>query len=211
MSRFDSGELKGDAPEEAKSDVNHPRLSPSIARNNNNVEVKSVQNLNPFYLNILSDVVSESIVNAVWNQLLREVFQYPGFVLAPEYYTPDDNKVDLVVCANTGHQLVSVFAYEGKKGPISDTEFLKALAQAARYLKFMHRMENGRYYGMTCAGRKVAIIEYQQGGGRNQIKQVIGPNLLLDVTDDIRAWDIERQAAKIDIILGAIFQEVLRS
>ena len=214
MSQLDPAELVGDAPEEPSTGTNHLRLTPSTATNQNPPEVKSVQNLDPVYLNILSHGVRESIVNAVWNQLLREVFQYPDFVLAPEYYTLHEQRVDLVACGRTydpNDPLVPVFAYEGKEGPITDTKFFDAITQASRYLPDMYRLRNGRYYGMVCAGRKVVILEYAQGGGRYQMKQVYGKDLAQDVTDQIKIWDIELQAEKIDIVLRAILQEVFRS
>ena len=214
MAQLDPAELVGDVPEQPSSDINHLRLKPSTATDHNHAEVESVQNLDPVYLNILSYKVRESTVNAVWNQLLQEVFQYPGFVLAPEFYTPNDQRVDLVACGQThdpDNPLVPVFAYEGKEGPITPTQFFNAIAQASRYLPYMYRLRNGRYYGMVCAGRKVVILEYAQGGGRYQMKQVYGKDLSQDVTDNIKIWDIEFQAEKIDEVLGAIFQEVLRS
>ena len=75
----------------------------------------------------------------------------------------------------------------------------------------MYRLKDGRWYGMVCAGRKVVILEYAQGGGRYQIKQVYGKDLSQDVTDNIKIWDIENGAAKIDVVLGAILQEVFKS
>ena len=84
-----------DAPEEPSTDINYLHLRPSTATNHDRAEKKSVQRLDPVYLNILSHDVRESIVNAVWNQSLREVFQYPDFVLAPEYYTPR-NRLGLI-------------------------------------------------------------------------------------------------------------------
>lgn len=54
-------------------------------------------------------------------------------------------------------------------------------------------------------------MEYVRGGGRYSVKQIIGPNLILDVTDDIRSWDIETHDARIHEVLYAIFMEVLQS
>ena len=63
---------------------------------------------------------------------------------------------------------------------------------------------------MVCAGRKVVILQYAQGGGIYQIKQVYGKNLSQDVTDNIKIWDIESEAGKIDIVLDAMFQEITK-
>ena len=129
-SQLDPAELMRDAPEVPTTNINHLCLTTSSTASHNGPEVKSIQNLDPAYLDILSHNVRESIVNAVWNQLLREVFEYPGFVLAPQLYTPDNQRVDLVPCAQTYNPnipLVPMFAYEGKEGPISPTESFKAI------------------------------------------------------------------------------------
>ena len=214
LSRLDPVEVKGGAPEEPSIDINQVHLKLPAIKNRNHPELKSVQSLDKYYIDILSNQVRESIVNAVWNQLLREVFQYPDFVLAPEYYTTNNQRVDLVPCGRTfkaQNPLVPVFAYEGKKGPIGDAEWLQAIEQAAGYLPYIYRLKNGRYYGMVCAGRGVIILEFMPGGGHNQVLQVVGPNLLTDVTYNYQIWDIHFQAEKIDIILGAILQEVYKS
>ena len=185
------------------------------AASHNRLEAKSVQNLDPAWLKILSNNVSPSLVNAVWSQLLREVFQYPGFVIAPDYYTisPRYKKVDLVACAptkfNPRDTVAPVFAYQGKEGPTSDPDFQNAVGQAAEYLQDMYGLKNGRKYGMVGAGRKVVILEYAEGGEKNQVKQVYGPDLSRDVADDIKIWDIVTEAEKIDKVLGAILQMVL--
>lgn len=146
-----------DAAEEPSTDINDLHPTPSTATNHDAPEVKSVHNLDPAYLKILSREIRESIVNAVWNQLFREVFQCPGSVLAPEFHTPTGQKVDLVACGqiyDPDNPLVPVFAYEGKEGPITPTEFFIAIVQASRCLPYMYRLRNGRYYGMVCGGRR---------------------------------------------------------
>ena len=211
ITQSSSVETEKDSQGQININTPQPQFRLSTTPDQEPVEINSVQGLDPRWLAILDGQVRESIVNAVWNQLLREVFQYPGFALAPEFYTDNGRKVDLVALGltNTPGQLASAFAYEGKKGTVTENEFIQAVKQATQYLPYMYRMKNGRYYGMVAAGRKVAIIDWMDHAA--QPMQVTGPNLHLDESFDIKSWDIQERAAKLDQILAAILQEAYRS
>jgi len=160
------------------------------------------------YYGVLGGQVEESTVNAIWYEALRQSFPFPQFIIAPEYYTPNNTKVDLVVLENTNNGLRPVFAYEGKRGPITPNLFMNHVAQAAGYLPAMTRLRNGRYYGMLAAGKSVAILEYAAGGGNNQVLKVYGPNLALNTNYNTSPWDIQARTQDLDQILLAINNEI---
>lgn len=80
----------------------------------------------------------ESLVNGVWYHILSQAFQFPKYIIAPEYWT-DDRRLrgDLFVIRvdpNDPDKNKAVFAFEGKRqGNVA--EFQAARTQLWGYLK----------------------------------------------------------------------------
>jgi len=164
--------------------------------------------INAFYNAMGPGAVRESIINGIWYEAIRQHFPSPGFVIAPEWYTPNNTRVDLCILQVTNLGLRPVFAFEGKQGPMNQNQWATDVGQAAGYIQSMTRLSNGRYYGMLASGQGYVILEYAAGGGHNQVLKVTGGNLALNTSHDTTPWNAQAHANDIDNILGAIAAQV---
>ncbi|KAK0712636.1 hypothetical protein B0T26DRAFT_752848 [Lasiosphaeria miniovina] len=150
--------------------------------------------------------VRESVINGIWYEALRIQFPSPAFIIAPEYYTPLGTRVDLCVLERVPGGPRPVFAFEGKQGPMNQTQWTADVGQAAGYISQMTPLHNGRRYGMLASGDGFIILEYTPGGGQNQVLKVTGANLASAY--NTTPWDAYAQRANVDAIVGAIAQVV---
>ncbi|KAK3377135.1 hypothetical protein B0T24DRAFT_592758 [Lasiosphaeria ovina] len=119
--------------------------------------------------------VRESVINGIWYEALRIQFPSPAFIIAPEYYTPLGTRVDLCVLERVPGGPRPVFAFEGKQGPMGQTQWTADVGQAAGYISQMTPLHNGRRYGMLPRATASSSSSTPPAAGRTRCSRSPAP------------------------------------
>ncbi|KAH8175188.1 hypothetical protein LIA77_03606 [Sarocladium implicatum] len=129
---------------------------------------------------------SEAVSNGIWNEVLRRLFPFPKFIIAPEQRQTTGKRPDLTIffVDQAKKEWHPVFTLEGK-APYhinTDLKVENGIAQAAGYVPGLSWSNDEEYYtkqkftyGMFACGKKFRILEYDVD--KDKIKQLMASSL----------------------------------
>jgi len=162
----------------------------------------------------------ESVVNGMWSAFLAHYFDFPEYLIAPEYRLPDLPRPDLIISKSgqwvTGSNLnnLKILFVEGKKSinlkpgnhkPTGYDINKDVIAQATRYLEEVKQLQTkAGCFGLLVAGRVCAFLQYlDDDRGFTQVR-CISECLKVGIDDRLPLMDIVDNAITIHNTLVAI-------